>query len=263
MAATRVAATTALTLAMLALVAFWLYETAESPANQIFGKTVVSGPANQKIVALTYDDGPNPPYTTSILSVLEEEHVHATFFVVGRAVSAYPSVVRREALDGDALGNHTWAHTHMILMDPTELADSLRRTDQAVYRAAGIHLTIMRPPFGARDWLVLNQVKKLGYTPVMWSVPLPRDWEDPSPQTIARRVLSYVQDGSIIVLHDGNRGIVCAHAHAGANPCDRSSDIEATRLIVAALKREGYRFVTVPELLASGAPIRTRGPGTE
>lgn len=263
MATTRVAATTFLTLAMLGLIAFWLYETAESPANQIFGRTIVSGPADQKIVALTYDDGPNPPYTTQILDVLEREHVHATFFVVGQAVAAYPSVVRREMHDGDALGNHTWAHTHMILMDPAQLADSLRRTDQAVYRAAGVHLRIMRPPFGARDWLVLNQVKKLGYTPVMWSVPLPRDWEDPSPQTIARRVLAYVQDGSIIVLHDGNRGIVCDRTRPSAKTCDRSSDIEATRIIVATLKRDGYQFVTVPELLARDGPTRTRGPGTE
>lgn len=263
MAASRVAATAFVLLGVLGLAGFGLYETAENPANQIFGSTLVSGPQNQKIVALTYDDGPNPPYTARILDVLEKEHVHATFFLVGRAVAAYPSLVRREVRDGDAVGNHTWSHAHLILMDSAQVRDSLRRTDQAIYRAAGVHTTIMRPPFGARDWLVLDQVHDLGYTPVMWSVPLPRDWEDPPPQTIAARVLRYVRDGSIIVLHDGNRGLLCGPAHLPATTCDRSNDIEATRTIVETLKREGYRFVTVPELLARNRVTRTRAPGSE
>ena len=72
----------------------------------------------------------------------------------------------------------------------------------------------MRPPFGARDWLVLGEVRKLGYTPVMWSVPLPNDWEYPPARVIAARVLRYAGDGAIIDLHDGNQGIVCATRHA-------------------------------------------------
>ncbi len=249
--------------AALALVIFGVYEISESPGNQVFGRTLVSGPANERLVALTYDDGPNPPYTSRILDVLEVEHVHATFFLVGRAVRAYPAVVRREVRDGDAVGNHTWSHSHMILMDASAVRDSLSRTDAAIFAAAGVHSRIMRPPFGARDWLVLDEVRALGYTPVMWSVPLPKDWEDPSPQVIARRVLGHVTDGSIIVLHDGNRGIVCAHGHVPATTCDRASDIEATRIIVETLKREGYRFVTVPQLLALKGPTRTPARGSE
>ena len=107
----------------------------------------------------------------------------------------------------------------------------------------------MRPPFGARDWLVLAEVRKLGYTPVMWSVPLANDWEYPPARVIASRVLRYVGDGSIITLHDGNQGIVCVGSHVPARVCDRSADVEATRLIVERLKRAGYKFVTIPELL--------------
>jgi peptidoglycan/xylan/chitin deacetylase (PgdA/CDA1 family) len=107
----------------------------------------------------------------------------------------------------------------------------------------------MRPPFGGRDWLVLREVRKLGYTPVMWSVPLADDWDYPPAPLIAARVLRYVGDGAIIDLHDGNRGIVCARAHLSPRVCDRSADVEATRLIVESLKRQGYRFVTIPELL--------------
>jgi len=234
---------------LLVAVAFVGYEILESPANQTFGRTLVHGPQNQKIVALTYDDGPNPPYTDRILDVLDAEHVHATFFLVGRAVAAYPQTVRREVASGNALGNHSWDHRLLIVMTPGAVRRSLERTDDAIFASTGTHTHIMRPPFGSRDWLVLGEARHLGYTPVMWSVPLAKDWEDPPATVIANRILPYVANGSIIVLHDGNRGILCSAANAPI--CDRSSDIEATKIIVQTLKSRGYRFVTIPELLAT------------
>jgi peptidoglycan/xylan/chitin deacetylase (PgdA/CDA1 family) len=246
----------ALVTVAVAVVAFAGYKFLESPGNQIFGKTIVSGPANEKIVALTYDDGPNPPYTNAILDVLKREQVHATFFLVGRAVAAYPQTVRDEVSDGNAIGNHTWDHAHLIVLGTGSIRSSLERTDDAIFRATGERPHIMRPPFGARDWLVLDEVRRLGYTPVMWSVPLANDWEDPPSQVIAGRILRYVRDGSIIVLHDGNRGIICSGGVA-QRTCDRSSDIEATRIIVESLKKQGFRFVTIPQLIA------LRGSGSQ
>lgn len=241
-------------LVFLAAGIFAAYEVVENPSNQLFGKTLVSGPPDRRVVALTYDDGPNPPYTDQILAVLRAEHVRATFFVVGRAVAAYPGVVKREAADGDAIGNHTWSHGHLVLYDAGGLRRTLQRTDAAIYAATKQHTRIMRPPFGARDWLVLDEARKLGYTPVMWSVPLANDWDDPPARVIAARVLRYAGDGAIIALHDGNRGIVCAGGNLSPRTCDRTADVEATRLIVEALKRDGYRFVTIPELLRM--PVR-------
>jgi peptidoglycan-N-acetylglucosamine deacetylase len=250
-------------IALLAALGFWGYEAAESPANQLFGATIVSVPTNQRVVALTFDDGPNPPYTTAILDVLEREHVHATFFLVGRAVAAYPDVVRREVRDGDAVGNHTWSHGHMILWNAAQVRASLAQTDDAIFRAAGVRTRLMRPPFGARDWLVLDQARRLGYTPVMWSVPLPRDWEQPAPRIVADRVFPYVRNGAIIVLHDGNRGIICAQAATSSATCLRRTEVEATRLIIDRLRGEGYRFVTVPQLLAMQRSMRTPAPANE
>ena len=155
----------AVALALLGAVVYEGYEVVESPGSQLFGKTLVSGPKNQRVVALTYDDGPNPPYTGELLSVLRAEGVHATFFVVGRAVAAYPGVVRREVRDGNAVGNHTWSHEHLVLDGQSSLRRTLERTDRAIFDAAGVHTRIMRPPFGGRDWLVLGEVRKLGYTP--------------------------------------------------------------------------------------------------
>jgi peptidoglycan/xylan/chitin deacetylase (PgdA/CDA1 family) len=260
----RVAVSAVVLIVAAALGAFLGYELFEQPTNQIFGKTITSGPSNERVVALTFDDGPNPPYTTRILQVLEKEHVHATFFLVGRAVAAYPDVVRREVRDGDAVGNHTWEHRHLIVMTRTQVHKSLQRTNDAIYLATGMRTRLMRPPFGARDWIVMQVARKLGYTVVMWSVPLARDWEYPAPGTIARRVLPNVTDGSIIVLHDGNRGQLCSKDRLSPHVCDRSSDIEATKIIVDQLKREGYRFVTIPELISLGKGAKhTPAPGGE
>lgn len=248
---------------VLGVLAFAGYEAIESPGNQLFGKTIVSGPSNQKIVALTYDDGPNPPYTEAILEVLREEGVHATFFVVGRAVEEYPQTARAELRAGNAIGNHSWAHDHLIVLTPHQLKASLQRTDEAIFVATGIHTHIMRPPFGGRDWFVLSEVRRLGYIPVMWSVPLAHDWENPPAQTIATRILENVRDGSILVLHDGNRGLLCGRDQLPTRLCDRSEDIQATRIIVQTLKRRGYRFVTIPQLIAIRGAMHTSGHGAE
>ncbi len=249
-----------------ALLGFSGYEAIEQPTNQLFGKTITQGPGDERLVALTYDDGPNPPYTDRILDVLEREHAQATFFVVGRAVKAYPQVLRRELRDGDSLGNHTWDHAHLVLMTRPQIAASLQRTSDAIYAATGRRTRLMRPPFGARDWGVMQAAHELGYTVVMWSVPLARDWEYPPARVIAQRIVPKVRDGSIVVLHDGNRGLLCRRAQKSANGhmCDRSADIAATKIIIEELKRRGFRFVTIPQLMAAGkAAKHTPAPGVE
>ncbi|MDQ2991758.1 MAG: polysaccharide deacetylase family protein, partial [Candidatus Eremiobacteraeota bacterium] len=201
-------------------------------------------------------------YTDRILDVLAQERVRATFFLVGRAVAAYPQVARREVRDGDAIGNHTWEHEHLIVLTRAQVRASLQKTDDAIFHATGKRTHLMRPPFGSRDWIVLDVAAKMGYSTVMWSVPLVGDWEYPPADVIAQRVISNVRDGSIVVLHDGNRGLLCESARLAAHVCDRSSDIGATRIIVRTLKARGYRFVTVPELMLLRA-MRTPAPGAE
>lgn len=244
----------ALLAALLGLASYFGYQAVEAPANQLFGRTLVNGPGDRREVALTFDDGPNPPYTGRILDVLRAENVRATFFVVGRAVAADPATVRRIVREGHAIGNHTWDHRHLLVETPETMRSELDRTDDAIFAATGRRTRLLRPPFGARDFAVLGEARQLGYTVVMWSVPLPEDWEQPGSGTIAKRVLDNVGDGSIIVLHDGNRGIVCRTAtRAPASLCDRSQDVAATRLIVERLRARGFRFVTIPQLIADAA----------
>ncbi|GAC1614062.1 MAG: hypothetical protein NVS4B5_02160 [Vulcanimicrobiaceae bacterium] len=246
-------------IAVLALLALGLggyatYETLEAPTNQIFGKTFVRGPATVRAIALTFDDGPNPPYTDRILDVLHAEGVRATFFVVGRAAVAYPATLRRIARDGHAIGNHTWDHAHLIGKSRQAVRVELDRTDAAIARITGRHTHLMRPPFGARDFVVVAEAHRLAYRVVMWSAPLPRDWEQPGDATIARRVIEQVGDGSIVVLHDGNRGRLCARERRATHDCDRAQDVAATRTIVRTLRARGYRFLTIPELIAAAQP---------
>ena len=254
----KTSAIVVLAIALAAVAGFEAYEKLEDPGSQTFGATVVRGATTLPEVALTFDDGPNPPYTDRILDVLRDERVPATFFLVGRAVVAYPDVVRRIAREGHAIGNHTWDHGHLIVETRASVRRELTRTSDAIERAAGVRPTLMRPPFGARDYAVLGVARALGYQTVMWSVPLPRDWDRPGDAAIARRVVDNVTDGSIIVLHDGNRGIVCGRAtHVAAAVCDRGQDVAATREIVDTLRGRGYRFVTIPRLVADA---RKAGP---
>jgi peptidoglycan/xylan/chitin deacetylase (PgdA/CDA1 family) len=235
---------------LVALAGYLGYKVVEDPRSQLFGKTLVSGPANERLVALTFDDGPNSPYTERILDVLRAERVHATFFVVGRAVAAHPRVAARIVREGHAIGNHTWDHEHLLVLPRSAVHAELARTDDAIFRATGVHTRLMRPPFGARDFRSLEQVRKDGYTVVMWSVPLPKDWEQPGDAAIAERVVASVTDGSIIVLHDGNRGMLCGvDRKVPPRACDRGQDVAATRTIVETLRARGYRFVTIPELM--------------
>ena len=225
-----------------AIVAVGAWYFFEAPLNQTFGTTVTQVPLPQKVVALTFDDGPNPPFTDQIVEYLHGAHVRATFFVVGKAVQAHPDSVRREVLYGDAIGNHTWDHAHLVLLTKAHVERELDDAEEAVVRATGERPTLFRPPFGAREFLVLRIARERGYRIIMWSVPLPSDWTNPSPAVIAQRVLKYVKNGSIIVLHDGNKGVYG----------NRANTVAATKLIVESLKQQGYSFVTVPELLRLG-----------
>lgn len=246
-----------ISLALLGVLLAALWYILENPKNQTFGLTVTHVPIHQKVVALTFDDGPNPPYTNEIVDYLHAHHAVATFFVVGRAVAQHPDVVRLEVKNGDALGNHTWDHAHLVLERAAHIQREIQQTGDIIVRVTGVHTNLFRPPFGVRDYRVLNIARKMGYQVIMWSLPLPKDWQQPPPEVISRRVLRYVKDGDIIVLHDGNRG----------KGGDRANTVEATKLIVAALQRQGYRLVTVPQLLHLGylesKQGTLRGPQTE
>jgi polysaccharide deacetylase family sporulation protein PdaB len=190
-------------------------------------------------VALTFDDGPNEPYTSEILKILSDYHVKATFFLVGANVDHYPDVAGKIVREGHSIGNHSYGHPDLILDLNPAVRRQILRAETAIESATGKSPTLFRPPYGAVDPLTLKQTEDLGYVVILWSV-ASRDWTMPGVSRVVRNVLIHVQNGSIILMHDG------AETRHGA---DRSQTVAALPVIITELRKQGYEFVTIPELL--------------
>jgi peptidoglycan/xylan/chitin deacetylase (PgdA/CDA1 family) len=193
-------------------------------------------PVAAKVAALTFDDGPNPSFTPEILRILDRYQAKATFFMIGSQVDRYPALAREVALHGHAIGNHTYTHSPTLSRDDIQqVASEIARCEQSIERVTGVRPKLFRPPRGLLDPAVLRAVSEGGYRTVMWSISA--DHHDaPTPALMAQRVLRVARPGMIILLHDGYLP-------------SRWKDVIATEIIVRALRREGYRFVTIPELL--------------
>ena len=191
-------------------------------------------------VALTFDDGPNPPYTGQILGILARYQVPATFFCVGLQASAHAADIARMAADGHGLGNHTWSHPFLPDLSRAELAEQLDRTDEVVARAAGGAAPgLFRPPYGSRSPDVLRWLGERAAPVVLWDVD-PSDWARPGAAVIAGRVLMQARAGTIILMHDGGG--------------DRSQTVTALPLVIEGLLDRGFHFTRAGDLLAAASP---------
>lgn len=199
------------------------------------------GPGAFNEVALTFDDGPSPDRTETMLSTLEQTHTPATFFVVGASAQTRPNLIAREAADGFAIGIHTWDHPYMTKLTPAQRAWEVASTAQAIHAALGAHycLRYWRPPFGDYNSQVVAQTQAMGLTTVTWSVD-PQDWSNPGVSVIVQRVLSAARPGSIILLHDGY--------------FNRNETAQALPQIIQGLRARGLVPVTLPQLLAGTPP---------
>jgi peptidoglycan/xylan/chitin deacetylase (PgdA/CDA1 family) len=184
---------------------------------------------SRRVVALTFDDGPSI-YTHQILDVLKRNGVHATFFVIGQQVSGGASVLKRALKEGNALGNHSWNHANLA----GGAGGQLSSTQAAIRRATGYTPCVFRPPYGATSSLLVGQARSQGLDTIIWDVD-PRDWARPGSGAIYSNVVGNTRPGSIILSHDGGG--------------PREQTVAAYRSIIPTLKRRGYRFATLPELL--------------
>ena len=211
-----------------------------APWSHAFGRTEWTGPAGRQRIALTFDDGPEEPYTSQVLAVLEREHVRATFFLVGENVDGAPGVAARIARDGHAIGNHTDRHTPAFALEiESRQARDIDRAERTIQRATGIYPHLFRPPQGLRSPWMLGLLARDSLLTVTWD-DAPRDWERRSVRELVRSTLAQAHPGAIILLHDG---LNLDHR------ADRSATVEALPLIIQGLRSRGYALVTVPELL--------------
>jgi len=199
---------------------------------------VTHGNAAQRMVALTFDDGPSGR-TPAILSVLARHHAHATFFVVGRATRGMEPVLRRIAATGNELGDHTYSHADLLGLPPPGRRTQLQWTRGLVWRATGVQARFFRPPYGATGPAVNRLGRSLGLIPVLWSVDS-RDWQLPGTKAIARRVIAHVRPGAIVLMHDGGG--------------DRRETLRALPAILRALARRHLEAVTLSQMLATPPP---------
>jgi peptidoglycan-N-acetylglucosamine deacetylase len=210
------------------------------PSSQIFGRTILAG-HNAREIALTYDDGPNDPYTLRLLELLARHNVRATFFLIGRFVRQRPQIVRQIRNSGHLLGNHTMTHPVLLGLSPMEIREQLAGCNASIEDATGEPVRFFRPPHGARCPMVLRTAAELGLIPVMWNV-TGRDWTPLTPEQILRRLARKVRinqqrnKGSNILLHDGGQ------AHLGV---DRGPTLEATRRILESWPQGKHEFVTI------------------
>ena len=192
------------------------------------------GTATDRRIALTFDDGPSDQ-TPTVLEVLAAAGARATFFLQGQAVAGREPIVRRTVAEGHELGNHLYSHPHVGDLSDEELREEITSTTEVIHRAGEAAPRLVRPPYGEDAGRVARVAEALGLGPtVLWSVD-PGDWADTSAEEITGRVLASARPGAIVLLHDGRR--------------DRSRTIEALPEMLAGLRRQGYRLVTVSELL--------------
>jgi peptidoglycan/xylan/chitin deacetylase (PgdA/CDA1 family) len=184
------------------------------------------------VVALTFDDGPWSD-TSAFVHMIARNHAVATFFMIGRQITAsYTGTLRSELRYGDALGDHSFTHPYLTRVD--DVRAELARTRAAIERLTGYTPCVFRPPYGAYDASVIATARSLGLATVLWSVD-PSDYTLPGTPAIVQRVLAQVRPGSIIISHDGGG--------------PRGQTLAAYPTIIAALRARGYRFETVPQLL--------------
>jgi peptidoglycan/xylan/chitin deacetylase (PgdA/CDA1 family) len=214
---------------------------AMAPESQLFGSTIIAGRDSSEF-ALTYDDGPNDPWTSPLLDLLARHNLRATFFLIGRYVRQRPRLVREIRDAGHRIGNHTVSHPWLAMQSPGRVREELAGCNAALEEVLGERVRFFRPPHGSRRPDVLRAARDLGLTPVMWNT-MGYDWRtNMSAEQIAAHLERGIARnqrrgrGSNLLLHDGG------HLAMGV---DRSQSVEATRLLLERYPPAKTRYVTV------------------
>ena len=194
------------------------------------GAEPLPGGGGEKYVALTFDDGPTAGVTERLLNGLRDRYVSATFFLCGYRIDRCPELLRRMAEEGHELGIHGQTHRYLHDCTAETVRQELVATMEQVEALSGVRPKLFRPPGGLTGGAVKPTAAELGLSIILWSVD-PQDWACHNSQTVVQRILSTVQDGDILLLHDLS-----------------DSSVEAALTVIDRLEEQGFRFCTVSEL---------------
>lgn len=192
-----------------------------------------------KVIAFTFDDGPDPINTPLVLDALKRHNAKATFFILGIRAERYPLLVKQMAAEGHELGNHSYSHPDFNNKSNEFMLEEIRITSDIIYKLTGQVPPLFRPPGGFLSYNMVELVKDEGLTIAYWTYQQDsKDWRGIKAKQIANHIESRIKPGQIIILHDG--------APNGAETA------KALDLLIPELKKEGYKFVTVSELIKLG-----------
>jgi peptidoglycan-N-acetylglucosamine deacetylase len=211
-----------------------------TPRSWLYGPVFWHARTSERVVALTFDDGPCHPYTGHLLEILDREGIRATFFQVGNNVRREPNLAAEVASQHE-VGNHTFTHPHLTWSRPGTVREELLRGQEAIHDATGTLPQLFRVPHGWYGPQVISVAEELGMRCVGWSV-MAWDWDRPPTDVIQRRILHGVGPGGVTLLHDGQDTDAFPKA-------DRSHTVAAVSDIISSLKANGYGFLTLPELM--------------
>jgi peptidoglycan/xylan/chitin deacetylase (PgdA/CDA1 family) len=226
---------------LLAGFGYGAFHLSRSRTFQLYGGLIDRVDTTQKVVALTFDDGPDPAGTAQVLRTLAAKRVRGTFYLVGQELAAHPELGRAIAAAGHEIGNHTYSHRRMVLVGPASVAAEIERTDTQIRRTGYRGEITFRPPTGKKLLTLPRYLHQHRRTTVTWDVePDSLPEIDGNAPAIVRHTVGHVRPGSIVLLHPmyGSR----AATRAALGP------------IIDGLRARGYRFVTVAELLRLRRP---------
>ncbi|ABW29356.1 polysaccharide deacetylase family protein [Acaryochloris marina] len=203
------------------------------PPTKFQGVTIngVKLPSDQKVIALTFDDGPWPKTTAKMLDILKEHQVEATFFVVGSNITRFPKLLQRVAKEGHAIGNHSWNHQYYY-HHPALAQKEIQRTAEIIEKYTGFKTKLFRPPGGYLHNGLVAHARSQKHVTLMWTVD---DTYTGTVDKVINNVLNNASPGGIVLMHDG-----------GDN---RQLMIQALPHIITRLRQQGYKLVTIPQLL--------------
>ena len=198
---------------------------------------VSKGPKEEKILALSFDDGPHPKYTVEILDILKEYNIKATFFVLGIHAELYPDIINRQISEGHEVGNHSYSHVNMKKASKNVIKEEFKKTQDIIYSISNVKPKVFRPPYGNYNDEVIKIVSSDNTSIVLWTFYQDsKDWSNPGVDSIVNTTLSKAQNGDIILFHD--------YVYK-----EESHSVVALKIILPKLSDEGYKFDTMSELI--------------